>query len=414
MQIRVEMNQVPSLGSGVLVEFFEPAWGSPLVTAIIELEKLRVKELGGPVPPYIFFQLKDIFHIFESLGSARIEGNQTTLSEFVESVILSPSKDKSDDGLREIKNIEKAIAFIEANIDKNTIFNRALISQVHQILVEGLSPPPSGEGSRYSGVLRPVNVSISGSSHTPPDQIKVPEYFDALMDFVNDDAISQNHLLVTAIAHHRMAWIHPFDNGNGRLIRMFTYAMLIKQGFQVKSGRILNPTAIFCIDRDRYYEKLALADSGQKDKVLDWCLYVLDGLRQEIEKIDRLLDLSYMTANILIPVLEYALEREHITKREYLILLAVVKSPTMSIKSADLEDVIGNESSVQRSRIIKKLKDKKMLFALKGNGRVYTIGFANNYLLRGVMYVLERNGFIPASLNKKEDKKKPRSFFDKS
>ena len=134
--------------------------------------------------------------------------------------------------------------------------------------------------------------------------------------------------------------------------------------------------------------------------MLDWCLYVLEGLRQEIEKIDKLLDLSYMTSNILIPVLDYALEREHITKREYSILLAVVKSSNMSIKSSDLEGVIGRESPVQRSRIIKRLKDKKMLLPLKGNGRVYTIGFANNYLLRGVMDVLEKNGFIPAFLNK--------------
>jgi Fic family protein len=383
------------------VRLFEPNWGSPLASAIIELEKLRVKALGGPVPPYIFFQLKDIFHILESLGSARIEGNQTTLSEIVENVIGSHSNEKLDESLQEIKNIEQAIEFIESQVNKNTIFDRALISEIHKILVEGLSVPPSGEGSRYPGSLRQINVVITGSNHIPPDQFKVPEYFEELMDFVNTETISQNHLLITAIAHHRMAWIHPFDNGNGRLIRMFTYAMLIKQGFQIKSGRILNPTAIFCIDRDKYYEKLALADSGEKDGVLDWCLYVLEGLRQEIEKIDKLLDLSFITTNILIPVLDYALGREHITKREYSILLAVVKSPSMSIKSADLEAVIGNESAVQRSRILKKLKDKKMLSPLKGGGRVYTIGFANNYLLRGVMVVLEENGFIPAFLNKK-------------
>jgi len=42
-----------------------------------------------------------------------------------------------------------------------------------------------------------------------------------------------------------------------------------------------------------------------------------------------------------------------------------------------------------------------MLIPLKAKGRIYTIGFANNYLLRGVMHVLEKNGFIPESLNKK-------------
>ena len=46
----------------------EPKWGSNLASIIVELEKLRVKRLGGPVPPYIFFQIKEIFQWLESLG----------------------------------------------------------------------------------------------------------------------------------------------------------------------------------------------------------------------------------------------------------------------------------------------------------------------------------------------------------
>lgn len=385
----------------ISLQLYDPDWGSPLASTIIELEKLRVKKLGGPVPPYIFFQLKDIFQMFESLGSARIEGNNTTLAEFVEKIIEDPSKKTTDEGLKEIYNIERAIDFIEENIDKNTIFTRALISEIHKIIVEGLTPPPHGEGSRYPGQLRPINVSIKGTGHVPPDQLRVPEYFDGLMQFVNEQTKTQYHLLAIALAHHRMAWIHPFDNGNGRMIRMFTYALLIKQGFQVKSGRILNPTAIFCMDRDRYYEMLVRADTGEKDKTLEWCFYVLEGLKNEIEKIDKLLDLGYMTTNILVPVLKYALERELITQREFAILHAVVKDARMCIKSSDLENVIGKESPVQRSRIIKKLRDGGMLVPLKDKGRIYTIGFVNNYLLRSVAHVLQLNGFVPESLNKK-------------
>src|SRR3989344_3350893 len=383
------------------LRLYDPDWGSPLAGVIIELEKLRVKKLGGPVPPYIFFQLKDIFQIFESLGSARIEGNNTTLAEFVEKIIEDPSKKAGDEGLKEIYNIERAIEFIEEHVNKTTQFNRALISEIHKIIVDGLTMPPSGEGSRYPGELRPVDVSISGSSHVPPAPVKVPEYFDELLAFVNDQTATQYHLLAIALSHHRMAWIHPFDNGNGRVVRLFTYALLIKQGFQVKSGRILNPTAIFCMDRNRYYEKLALADSGKEEQVLEWCLYVLEGLRSEIEKIDRLLDLEYMTRTILLPTLSFALEREHITKLEHEILSAVVKSGDMKIKSVDLELIIGKESPVQRSRILKRLKDKNMLLPLKENGRIYTIGFANNYLLRGIAHVLEQNSFVPKSLNAK-------------
>jgi Fic family protein len=386
----------------ISLKLYNPKWDSKLATTIIELEKLRVKKLGGPVPPYIFFQLKDIFQKFESLGSARIEGNNTTLAEFVEKIIENPSGKAKDERMKEIYNIERAIEFIEENVKENTKFDRALISEIHKIVVNGLTPPSVGEGSRYPGELRQINVSIKYSGHIPPDKTKVQDYFDELLNFVNQSIDTQYHLLAIALSHHRMAWIHPFDNGNGRMVRMFTYALLIKQGFQVKTGRILNPTAIFCMDRNHYYEMLSLADSGEEDKILEWCSYVLEGLQTEIEKIDKLLDLSYIIDAILLPMLNYALERQLITKSEHSILSAVVRSKNMTIRSSDLESIIGQESSVQRSRILKRLKDKKMLFPVRNEkGRIYTIGFYNNYLLRGLAEILEQNNFVPSSLNVK-------------
>lgn len=382
------------------IKIFDPKYGSKLTGVIFELEKLRVKRLGGPVSPHVFFQIKDIFQMLESLGSARIEGNTTILAEYVEKVIENRSKKiVADEKFKEIENIDEAISFIEKNVNGSTQFDRAIVYEIHKILVNGLTPPLAGEGSRYPGIFRPINVAIRKSNHIPPEAIRIPELFDELMSFVNQPLDTQYHLLAIALSHHRMAWIHPFDNGNGRLVRMFTYALLIKQGFQVKSGRILNPTAIFCMDRNKYYEMLSLADSDEEDKVLAWCLYVLEGLRTEIEKIDNLLDLRFLVDVLLMPMLVYSLEREHITKREYQILSAVVKSEEMCIKSADLEKILGEESPVQRSRILKKLKDRAMLIPLKENGRIYTIGFANNYLLRGIVHVLRENGFIPRSLD---------------
>lgn len=385
----------------IQLTLYQPKWNSDLAKTIVELEKLRVKQLGGPVPPYIFFQLKDIFQMMESLGSARIEGNNTTLAEFVEKVIEKTSAKTHDQQLREIFNIERAISFIEKHIKSKTKINRLHILEVHKILVEGLVPPLKGEGSKTPGEFRKISVSIKNSPLVLPDPVSVPGYIDELLSFVNTSVAPQNDLLVTALAHHRMAWIHPFDNGNGRLIRMFTYMLLIKQGFKVKNGRILNPTAIFCMDRNKYYDMLRLADTGKEEEVLEWCSYVLKGLRIEIEKIDKLLDVSYITNQILLPVLDYALERENITKREYEILSAVVKSDDMTLRSSDLEKIIGSESPVQRSRIIRRLKEKGMLEAIPNKSRVYTIGFACNYLLRGVFKVLEQNGFVPKSLNKK-------------
>ena len=118
----------------------DPSWGSQLANIILDLEKLRTKRLGGDVPPHIFFQLKDIFHILETLGSARIEGNNTTLSEYVEKIIDESNDDESN---YEIKNLEKAIDFIEENTDEETSLNRAFISEIHKIITKDLTPPPS-------------------------------------------------------------------------------------------------------------------------------------------------------------------------------------------------------------------------------------------------------------------------------
>jgi Fic family protein len=385
----------------VPLRLYEPKWGAKLTNIILELERLREKKLGGPVPAYIFFQLKNIFQMLESLGSARIEGNRTTLAEFVEQVIEKGTRPTDGDAqLREIANIEDAIDFIESHIQSGTHITRALISEVHKIVVKDLPPPPGGEGSRYPGEYRPMSVTIQKAVHIPPDPALVPDYMEELITFVNEPVESKNDLLVTALAHHRAAWIHPFDNGNGRVIRMFTYALLIKQGFEVKKGRILNPTAIFCNDRQKYYDMLALADTGEPDKVLEWCEYVLAGLLDEIKKIDRLLDHVFMTREILLPALAFARERKLITEREHAILETVVRTDRMAVKSADIEKVIGDVTPVSRSRIIRGLREKGMLMPLKESGRIYTIHFVNNYLLRGVMSVLIDQGFVPASLNK--------------
>ena len=316
----------------ISLKLYEPKWNSRLASIVVELEKLRVKRLGGTVPPYIFFQLKEIFHWLESIGSTRIEGNRTTLAEFVEKIIEKIPKNTQEEQIREIFNIDKAIEFIENNIQEGTSITRSHISEIHKIIVDGLTPAPQGEGSRYPGNLRPIPVSIKKSDLVPPDPVRVQEYFDELLKFVNEGRDSKNDLLVTALAHHRMTWIHPFDNGNGRMVRMFTYAMLIKQGFQVQAGRILNPTAIFCMDRDKYNEMLSKADTGEPEHVLAWCEYVLAGLKEEIEKIDNLLDREYTTNKVLLPALDFALDRKQITPREFQILKALVKMDDMTLR----------------------------------------------------------------------------------
>ncbi len=376
----------------------DPSWGSDLANIILDLEKLRTRRLSGNVPPYIFFQLKEIFHILETLGSARIEGNNTTLSEYVEKIIEQDNKeDESND---EIENLEKAIDFIEDNTDETTPINRAYISEIHKILTHNLTPPPNGEGSRNPGQLRKHNVSIKSSGHIPPEPLVLNDHFTKLTDFINHPHKEQYQLLKVAIAHHRFEHIHPFDNGNGRMGRLLNYAFLIKLGFQVKNGRIINPSSVFYTDRDKYYDMLSNANSLQDNDILAWCEYFLLGLKNEIEKIDSLLDSQYVKSKILLPTIKVALSNEHITNQEFKILEHLINNDEMAMKSEELS-FLGIEDSKQKSRVMTKLKDKKIIMPTVPNGRIYTLRFANNYLLRTIMKVLDENGFVSDFLNNK-------------
>lgn len=379
----------------------EPLWGSNLVNIILDLEKLRTKRLGGNVPAYIFFQLKEIFHILETLGSARIEGNNTTLSEYVEKIIEKNKNDESDD---EITNLENAIDFIEENTDQSTVLNRAFISEIHKILTKGLTPPPNGEGSKNPGELRNHNVKIKSSGHTPPDNFVLPEYFEKFVEFINLPHIEQNQLLMVAIAHHRFEYIHPFDNGNGRMGRLLNYAFLIKLGFQVKNGRIINPSSVFYTDRDKYYDMLSRTDSLKPNDVLAWCEYFLLGLKNEIEKIDSLLDKEYVQKHILSPMLKTAFENKHITDLEFDILEYLIRKEDMSMKSEEL-GVLGINDSKKKAVVMGKLKEKGMIIPLTEGGRIYTLKFVNNYLLRSIMSVLKEKGFVSDFLNNNQVKK---------
>jgi Fic family protein len=370
-----------------------PSWDSPLAQLVFDLEALRTKKLYSKgVPAYIFFQLKEIFHTLESIGSARIEGNRTTLAEYVEKKIDGTTR--IDESAKEIDNIQNALEFIHENITSESKLTENIFSELHKIVTNELTPPPDGEGSARPGELRNINPRITGSDIVLADFTQVPDYVVELIEFINRDTSSNNDLLVTAVAHHRFAWTHPYDNGNGRLVRLLTYLMLVKQGFKVKQGSILNPTAIFCIDREEYYSKLAAADTGTDAGIEEWCIYVLSGLKREIEKIDQLLDPDYLVSKILIPVFKLSLENKLVTPDEYKILSHVVNTSNMQIKAGDLEEILGVKSGLQRTRIIVKLRDKKMLKPITRDGRVYTVAFANSYLLRGIIEILTKEGFV--------------------
>ena len=370
-----------------------PAFDSPLVDVVTELEHLRRLQLGGTTPAPVFFQLKHIFHMLESLGSARIEGNHTTLADYVESRLGAQPATLSDQ-LREMANIEDAMAYIEEHFEPGDDVTEHLIRELHAMAVDELER----EGDVTPGAYRQGPVQISQSEHLPSDAVLVPQYMSELVAFINRADPPKYDLMKVALVHHRFAWTHPFGNGNGRVVRLLTYTLLIKYGFNVKTGgRVLNPTAVFCNDRDRYYAMLGQADTGEPEGREAWCIYVLDGMLDELRKVDRLTDTHYLIDRILTPALHYARERELLTQLEARVLLATARAGVA--KASDLKSAMPDMNETQRSYQIRKLVERGMLAPIREGARQYTVGFSNNFLIRGVIRALSAEGFIPDALN---------------
>jgi len=373
------------------LRIISPSFDSPLTDIVIALDHLRRLKLAGDTPAAVFHQLKDIFHMLESLGSARIEGNHTTLADYIESKIESPAT--PSDQIQEVANIEGAMDYVEEAIQASGHISETFIRELHQLTVRGLIR----EGDSTPGQYRAGNVQIGGADHLPPEAALVPMLMQELADFINRDDPPKYDLLKMAIVHHRFCWIHPFGNGNGRTVRLLSYGMLIKYGFNVQAGgRVLNPTAVFCNDRNAYYAMLAEADKGTDEGLEKWCLYVLGGIRNELEKVDRLTQYSYLQEKVLRPALVYGKARQQFTEQEEKVLAMAIAKGTF--RAADVDVVLPELNQRQRTYLITKLVNQHMIRPVAQGSRTYSISITNSYLLRNIIQALEKEGFIHPTL----------------
>jgi Fic family protein len=75
--------------------------------------------------------------------------------------------------------------------------------------------------------------------HTPPDFEALPTFLNRFHSFYGDkQSLEGERLAVIAAAHHRLAWIHPFGDGNGRVIRLQSPAQLKTSNFSAWAGTV--------------------------------------------------------------------------------------------------------------------------------------------------------------------------------
>ncbi|TFH22517.1 MAG: Fic family protein [Bacteroidia bacterium] len=370
-----------------------PDFDSEMADLVIDLDHLRKKEIHTGTHPHVYRDLLSLFHTIEAIGSARIEGNTTQLLELMDAE-QSPES-RIPQGVKEIRNMEKALVFIDRIINGQAI-DLDFISEVHRLIMEDLRPPPAGDGDHRPGKFRQEEVGIGHASHLPPPPWEILPLMKELVTFMNTDHAPKYDLIKAALFHHRFVWIHPFENGNGRTARLLTYALMIKQGFRLNNSRIINPTSVFCIDRNLYYKMLSVADNGTREGQEIWCTYMLRGLRDEIRKIDLLSNHTYLAEKIIHSALVLSEEEKRITSRERYMLKIAFDAGAVS--ATHYRELFRDKTPQEISRRIRGLRNKNLLLSIAEGSRKYVINLKAGLLRLGIMEALDQQGFLPPQL----------------
>ncbi len=115
---------------------------------------------------------------------------------------------------------------------------------------------------RWAGIPRKREMSVGVLPHHIEPELKKLED-----DFTSWEKHKHDPLEISARLHHRLVWIHPFPNGNGRWARLAVNIYLKEQAKPLivwPENEIIIETRV----RDEYLKALRAGDKGDLDPLL--------------------------------------------------------------------------------------------------------------------------------------------------
>ncbi|MBN2640634.1 MAG: Fic family protein [Victivallales bacterium] len=177
------------------------------ISALIERYVIRMEQQDT-------LKLRKANKIKTIQSSLAIEGN--SLSENQVTAILEGKKVIAP--LREIQEVRNAIATYDL-APKLDPFSVEDLLKSHQVMMYGLVENPGS--FRHGGVGVFAGTQIV---HMAPPAERVPALINELFSWVRN---AEDHLLIrSCVFHYEFEFIHPFDDGNGRIGRLWQSLLL--------------------------------------------------------------------------------------------------------------------------------------------------------------------------------------------
>ncbi len=154
------------------------------------------------------------------------------------------------------------------------------------------------------GEVRQRGVAVG--RHEAPTAESLPRFIERWQQVYGGVRRGEASVVALAAAHHRLAWTHPFLDGNGRVARLHTHMMLHACGL---TGGLWSPLRGFAKTESRYKALLLAADERRQGDLdgrgnltqaglVQWIDYTLDVCIDQVEFMAQQLDVQGMQDRI--------------------------------------------------------------------------------------------------------------------
>jgi Fic family protein len=289
------------------IDITRPAYGA-LVGLAHELSEISGR-VDAALAPATARSLSELVAGMNCYYSNLIEGHRT-LPVDIEQALRHAGKDNEQRNLQSL-----ALAHIEADRWARTQIPgkdnlQSFLLEVHRLFCLHLPDDhlKLGDGSMMApGEFRTQEVRVG--RHLAPEAASLKRFleryagvFGPMLEKAGQGGIPALEGIVSSfIAHHRLAWIHPFPDGNGRVARILLDAML--RACRLNRASLWSMSRGFAKTSDEYKAALARADEhrmGDLDGrgnlsergLAEFCTYALRTAIDQAAFMGRMFDLE--------------------------------------------------------------------------------------------------------------------------
>jgi Fic family protein len=328
------------------------------------------------LPPGIHAALADLVRAMNCYYSNLIEGHDTHPVDIERALKNDYS---SDPRKRNLQLEAKAHIEVQRWIDEGGLQERAVtrdgLCETHRRFCEHLpdellwvEEPGTKKRLRVvPGELRDRDVQVG--RHVPVSPGAVPRFLERF-EKVYGGLGKTESILAAAPAHHRLAWIHPFLDGNGRVGRLMSHAMMLES---LDTGGVWSVARGFGRNVNAYKGHLAACDLPRRndldgrgnlseEALAEFTRFYLETCVDQVAFMEDLVQPDRLRARILLwaeeeirvgalpqkaaSILESVLYRGELARSEVPALLGLDERQARRITSALIErDVLTAEST---------------------------------------------------------------------